>query len=1107
MRMPTRPSSPQLAPESADGLPRELARCVERVRGRWVLLRAAEGLVSLLGTSALLVLVTFAIDNLLRPGSGGRWALLAAGLGGAAAVFAWKLLRPIFRPPGVAECALLLEREQPDLDDRFVNAVHFGASDPDRYRGFSGAVVELVASEATGRIDRLRERELLRAPRLRRLGSVAAVAVLLVAVYAALLPGHFSNAALRLSRPWRYTPAVSDTRLLVEPGDARIRPGEDLTVEVAIEGRLPAEARIESSLSVTTPMLFDGRVFRFVFSRPAADFTYRVMAGDAASDRFRVRVLRPPEIRSLAVTVESPEYTGWPPRRYPESSGSLSALVGSRILLDVIATAPVERGWFVPAGGTRPDRVEMERQGEDRLRVSWLLEEDVDYGLLLEGSEGLSPGGEEATRHLTALPDNPPECEIVQPGRDLEWEIARGALPVTLRAGDDVGLREVVLQWAPSGAANAWRAAARWDLDVGEREVVPSTALEIRKLLVSLDVEEHPLVDALVYRAVASDRAGQETRSRAFRVRLLSEVAAATRRAEELARARQGLAEIVRRERAIHRETRRLHGLASGADVPADARRLAEEQDAVRELALELVARWGEGWLPTATRASREDVARAARDLMPTVSRELVRSAEAGAGLRRGSLELALRTERRILLLLERALEGVERVPRAGDSGASSEGDEAPGTAPERLRGADDQLRQLISDLERFAEEQRDVVARTQELAEGDPDDFTGEEKEALEELAAIEETWGKYLEEAATDLSKVAPQDMSLSTLAEEVVELVEEVDLAKDYLTKQNVELAVPTEQAGAQLAEEIEANLERWLMRERDRLKWVMEEPTGEFDVPLADLPSELEDIVGDLIDQEELMGAETEDITSSWLDSMDEGIGWDAMDGPISNMSAKGVTGNLQPNDMEIGGRSGEGRSGKSMGQFVEVTATGKGGRQTPTRSTPDPFEGGEVQDSGTDPTGGSTGGGKLSGVGEQGLRGKPSPELARRLEALAGQQTRIRQKGEQLDLALRRRRYYSQNLERAVDLMRRMEDALRAERPFSYRALRRRIVSELETTQRVIEAQRDVRLEAGLRSAGPFDEELRDAGGEEAPREYRDLIRDYYRAISAGGEAR
>ena len=42
-------------------------------------------------------------------------------------------------------------------------------------------------------------------------------------------------------------------------------------------------------------------------------------------------------------------------------------------------------------------------------------------------------------------------------------------------------------------------------------------------------------------------------------------------------------------------------------------------------------------------------------------------------------------------------------------------------------------------------------------------------------------------------------------------------------------------------------------------------------------------------------------EAEDVSSSAIDSLDKGAGWDAIDGPISDNSAKGVTGNRLPND--------------------------------------------------------------------------------------------------------------------------------------------------------------------------------------------------------------
>ena len=139
-------------------------------------------------------------------------------------------------------------------------------------------------------------------------------------------------------------------------------------------------------------------------------------------------------------------------------------------------------------------------------------------------------------------------------------------------------------------------------------------------------------------------------------------------------------------------------------------------------------------------------------------------------------------------------------------------------------------------------------------------------------------------------------------------------------------------------------------------------------------MAELPSELEDMVGDLMEQEEDLFDEMEDVSSSAADSLDKGAGWDAVDGPISNISAKGVTGNRLPNSSEIAGRSGEGRQGKSSGEFVGDEAVGKGGRKTPSRLTPDPIVKGQIKDHSKDSTGGATGGGKESGKGGEGLEG-------------------------------------------------------------------------------------------------------------------------------------
>ncbi|MFW6291294.1 MAG: hypothetical protein ACOC7V_03125, partial [Spirochaetota bacterium] len=124
---------------------------------------------------------------------------------------------------------------------------------------------------------------------------------------------------------------------------------------------------------------------------------------------------------------------------------------------------------------------------------------------------------------------------------------------------------------------------------------------------------------------------------------------------------------------------------------------------------------------------------------------------------------------------------------------------------------------------------------------------------------------------------------------------------------------------------------------------------------------ELPDELEDLVGDLLEQEEDLFDEMDDITSKAAGSFDKGAGWDALDGPITSFNAQGVTGNQLPNSSEISGRSGEGRTGKSVGEYVEDKAVGKGGRRTPTRLTAEPFSQGQINDMSKDSPGGATGG--------------------------------------------------------------------------------------------------------------------------------------------------
>src|SRR5207245_11139664 len=115
---------------------------------------------------------------------------------------------------------------------------------------------------------------------------------------------------------------------------------------------------------------------------------------------------------------------------------------------------------------------------------------------------------------------------------------------------------------------------------------------------------------------------------------------------------------------------------------------------------------------------------------------------------------------------------------------------------------------------------------------------------------------------------------------------------------------------EDLGAGLATKMKEDLEMGMPDSPDNLKWVLEEPLNKkpMKIPEMPLPKALEDMIGDLLQKADEFDKDADDVTSAWGDNLDQ-AGWGVSDGPISTFSAKGKTGNDQPNNMELTGRAG------------------------------------------------------------------------------------------------------------------------------------------------------------------------------------------------------
>jgi hypothetical protein len=226
-----------------------------------------------------------------------------------------------------------------------------------------------------------------------------------------------------------------------------------------------------------------------------------------------------------------------------------------------------------------------------------------------------------------------------------------------------------------------------------------------------------------------------------------------------------------------------------------------------------------------------------------------------------------------------------------------------------------------------------------------------------------------------------------------------------------------------------------------------------------------------------------------------------MGWGVSDGNIDSMQAKGITGNILPNNNEVGGRSGEGRSGKSSGQFVEKTATGKGGRKTPTRLTQSPYEKGTVEDSSKDPQGGASGGGKQSGVGDEGLIGvtpDQDPDIKQRL---AGNQGELRQRAEALLRQLGQRQLPTGDLREALNKMADLRRLQSGGSEVEVKQLKKEISDALRNAKTALTLSVNAAQEK-VRRQKMQNFTVKHQQKEKVPEEYQDCVSGYFKALAA-----
>lgn len=1055
------------------------------------------------GTLLAIWLGLFWLDNLLHLPAGMRLPL-AAVAGGWTLWDAWRrVLKPLLHRIPAERAARELEHRCGMRDNLLINACQLESM---ALSGMSARLASGTVQAGVRRATDVSRDVLWEGRRMLPLAILASCMGIGWVLYMAISPGMALNALQRFSRPVSDVPPVGRFHIQVHPARAvRLYEGDDLDVSVSLTSRAgarlpeasdPADAPIIRRMSgaagwqarldhAMNPVGAESGAYIHAFHNVRESFTFRVMAGGSWTPTIPVEVLARPRIQESSFDLTPPAYTAQPREMHSGPPAALSVLPGTQVAVAITFDREVDAVELALSGGTTPLVVS---QGVWRAAVT--IADGGDYVVQVRdrGDERLLPVAAaalflETDQTPSVRFDTEERNRFVFPGQTLE-------LPIV--SADDFGVREVRVSARRAGGRHDPFTLKQWHYQgpPGPRDDVRET------LTFTVDPSRFEPGESYLLEAACADfrEQGPVGRSRpiVLRVRSIDDAAGM---AGEGSAALESLRKAITYQRKTLGMTRNLQlhldEAVAARNLPAHRTGIADTQSITRKHGQDAARAFA---LESQVSAARRLTTLTAQE-MPWALRDIQRiEGDDPAALETTVLAVA----KRQAYILDELISLLGRM--AAQRRAEDQLQAGSGETPPPAVTAEDAARDLRDLLKDFVRHQQRILEQSRTLMEQGPEDLTAEEEEILGKLAREEATWAEYFKDKLDDFSKLPLQDFADGALAEEFNEVFQEIQKAAESLYAKKVELAVPQEQAGLESAGELIHNLERWLPDTPDHQKWLMEEPPEMPDAPMAELPAELEDIVGELLDAEEAMTEEVEDVTSSWIDSLDKGAGWGAADGPISDMSAKGVTGNLLPNQMEIGGRSGEGRSGRSHGQMVEATAEGKGGRPTPTRLTPSPFEQGSVEDASTEDPGGATGGGKLSGFAGEGLRGPAPPPRLDQMQRLAGQQTEIRQSAEQLSLQLKRYRLPTGDIDTAIGAMKAFEQQAQQARGGELRQSFDTAVGALR------DARATVARETGLnreRAAMPHEEAaalwqgLRDG----IPKGYEEMVSAYFRRLA------
>ena len=427
------------------------------LRRSYIKNKAIQGILILLSFSLALGFLGLWLNSLLVFPMVARVAYL--GVAGLLLViaFSYCCLRPILHPFSLEDVALKAETKFPELENRLIAALQLSKNLKENPEGYSTDMIMAVIEQADSTSAELILEEIIDTNPIKKMSRLAAGLAVFSLIFALIFPGAFKNSLYIFSHPLTEFVSPQKFFFVISPGNKEVVKYSDVNIEIDVEGEKPKNINFfwrnegsgwnKEKLSPKThpPDLKAQEIpkvepdFSYKFKEVKRDFEYYAEAKGAESDKYKITVVDKPRVVGLKLTFIYPRYTQLKTQVVDENDGNITAIGGTKVKIEARANKELKKGEIVFSDSSRK-----QTKIKGNMSVGEILvKKDDSYFIELWDKSG-NKNQDPIEYRITRLNDQFPFVEILEPGHDQDLTESM-RVPLLIRISDDYGFSSLKL--------------------------------------------------------------------------------------------------------------------------------------------------------------------------------------------------------------------------------------------------------------------------------------------------------------------------------------------------------------------------------------------------------------------------------------------------------------------------------------------------------------------------------------------------------------------------------------------------------------------------------------------------------------------------------------